>query len=132
LYDRVSEKLMGVMSEQVSNIKHLTNLIWLVVAVINGKSIALSQLATLLPGDAQAESRVTRIREWLKNPRVDAWAMYEALLKQVLQDWRDKTMSVIVDGTMVFGDRLQIFRLSLAHGNRAIPLGWTVVPGKGW
>lgn len=131
LYDRVSEQLMSVMSAQVSNIKQLTNLIWLVVAVINGQSIALSQLANLLPGEAEAESRVTRIREWLKNPRVDAWALYAALLKQVLHDWHDKTMSVMVDGTLVFGDRLQIFRLSLAHGNRAIPLGWVVVPGKG-
>lgn len=131
LYDRVSEKLMDVMGEQVSNVKQLTNLVWLVVAVINGQSIALSQLANLLPGEAEAESRVTRIREWLKNPRVDAWALYAALLKQVLQNWHGKTMSVMVDGTMVFGDRLQIFRLALAHGNRAIPLGWIVVSGKG-
>lgn len=133
LYDRVGEMLTDVMSEHVSNIKQVTNLIWLVVAVINGKSIALSQLANLLPGAAEAESRVTRIREWLKNPQVDVWTLYQALLRHVLRDWCTQTitMSLIVDGTMVFGDRLQIFRLSLAHGNRAIPLVWTVVPGMG-
>ena len=119
------------MGEQVSNIKQLTNLIWLVVAVINGKSIALSQLANLLPGEAEAQSRVTRIREWLKNPKVDVWGLYEALLRQVLREWSDTTMSLIIDGTMVFGDRMQIFRLSVAYGNRAIPLAWTVVSGKG-
>jgi hypothetical protein len=32
---------------------------------------------------------------------------------------------------MVFGDRWQIFRVSLQHGHRAIPLAWTVVEGKG-
>lgn len=133
LYDRVSQTLTGVMSEQVSNIKQVTNLIWLVVAVINGKSIALSQLANLLPGVAEAQSRVTRIREWLKNSHVDVWTLYQALLVHVLADWSDPmtTISLIVDGTMVFGDRLQIFRLSLAHGNRAIPLVWIVVPGTG-
>lgn len=134
LYDRLQERMTNVMSDQVSNVKQLTNLIWLVVCIVNGQTIALSQLATVLPGDAEAESRVTRIRRWLKNPLVDAWALYEPLLRQVLRDWqvrRIATVSVIVDGTLVFGGRLQIFRLSLAHGNRAIPLWWVVVPGKG-
>ena len=120
-----------MMIEHVSNIKQMTNLIWLVVGVMNGQSIALSQLANLLPGDSQAQSRVTRIREWLKNPNVEVWRWYEAVLRHVLRDWGGQTMSVIIDGTLVFGDRLQIFRLSLAHGNRAIPLAWVVVPGLG-
>ena len=110
------------------------------MCIVNGQTITLSQLATVLPGDAEAESRVTRIRRWLKNPLVDAWALYEPLLRHVLRDWQGisvATMSVIVDGTQVFGDRLphgdvpQVFRLLLAHGNRAIPLWWVVVSGKG-
>ena len=36
-----------------------------------------------------------------------------------------------MDGVMVFGDRWQIFRVSLQHGRRAIPLAWTIVEGKG-
>src|SRR4030067_890948 len=32
---------------------------------------------------------------------------------------------------MVFGDRWQVFRVSLQHGCRAIPLIWIVVDGKG-
>jgi hypothetical protein len=32
---------------------------------------------------------------------------------------------------MFFGDRWQVFRVSLLHGGRAIPLAWTVVEGKG-
>jgi hypothetical protein len=38
---------------------------------------------------------------------------------------------LILDGVMVFGDRWQIFRVSLQHGGRAIPIAWTVVEGKG-
>jgi Transposase DDE domain len=117
--------------EHVSNIKQVTNLIWLVVGIMNSKSIALSQLANLMPGETEAESRVTRIREWLKNSKVEVWTLYQAVLREVLRDWHDTTMSLIVDGTLVFGGRLQIFRLSLAHGNRAIPLAWMVVPGTG-
>ncbi len=131
LYDRLDAQLDALMSNSVSNVKQLTNLIWLVVAVLQGRTIGLSQLATYLPGDAEAESRVTRIRRWLMNPQVDVWALYKPLLAHALQGWRAGCLYVIIDGTVVFGDRLQIFRLSLAHGNRAIPLGWVVVPGIG-
>jgi hypothetical protein len=131
LYDRVSETLTQLLREHVSNIKQVTNLIWLVVGIMNSKSIALSQLANSIPGETEAESRVTRIREWLKNTKVEVWTLYQAVLREVLRDWQGTAMSLIVDGTLVFGDRLQIFRLSLAHGNRAIPLAWMVVPGTG-
>ena len=129
LYDRLSKQMVKVLENQVTNIKQLTNLIWLVGAVIQGNTIALSQLATYLPGDAQAESRVTRVRRWLMNAHIEAWELYRPLLQQVMKGWTATTLTVIVDGTMVFGDRLQVFCLSLAHGNRAIPLWWVVVPG---
>jgi len=38
---------------------------------------------------------------------------------------------LILDGVMVFGDRWQIFRVSLQHGCRAIPIAWTIVEGEG-
>jgi hypothetical protein len=38
---------------------------------------------------------------------------------------------VILDGVEVYDGRLQVFRLSLQHGCRAIPLVWTVIPGQG-
>jgi hypothetical protein len=38
---------------------------------------------------------------------------------------------IILDGVMIFGDGWQIFRLSLQHGCRAIPIAWTIVEGEG-
>jgi hypothetical protein len=81
--------------------------------------------------DTQAESRVTLIRRWLTNWHVDVWAFYEPILKHVLQGWSAVRAYVILDGVMIFGDRWQIFRVSLRHGCRAIPLAWVVVSGKG-
>ena len=40
-------------------------------------------------------------------------------------------ITVVIDGTLAFGDRLQIYRLSLVHGCRAVPLGWIVTHGTG-
>lgn len=131
LYDRLSQKLMAVCGDQTTNIKQIVNLIWLVIGVINAGSVALSQVANSLPGTAEAESRVTRIRRWLSNSQIDVWALYRPVLAEVLSGWYRAKIMVVVDGTLVFGDRLQIYRLSLLHGGRAVPLGWIVTRGTG-
>jgi hypothetical protein len=131
LYDRLSQKLMAVCGEQTTNIKQVVNLIWLVIGVINARSVALSKIANSLPGQAEAASRVTRIRRWLNNGHVDVWALYQPLLAEVLNGWYRAKVMVVVDGTMVFGDRFQIYRLSLLPGCRAVPLGWIVTRGTG-
>lgn len=129
LYTRMIHTLSPLVS--VAHIAHLTNWVWMIVGIVQAKSIALSQIATHIPGEALAESRVATLRRWLQNFRVDVWAFYQPVLERVLQGWQMVEAVVILDGVMVFGDRLQVFRLSLAHGGRAIPLVWLVMPGKG-
>jgi hypothetical protein len=116
---------------KVSHIKQVTNWMWIVVGILQANSMALSKIATFVPGAAEAESRVTTIRRWLKNLRVEVWTFYRPILEHVLEGWCAVEAVVVLDGVAVFGDRLQIFRLSLVHGHRAIPLVWKVIPGKG-
>src|SRR5262245_24196983 len=129
LYNR----LMTIMTSLVApaHLHHLTNWTWIVVGILQANSIALSQIATYVPGEIKAESGVTMIRRWLKNLKVDVWGLYQPILAHVLGGWQAVEAVVVLDGLLVFGDRWQIFRLSLVHGRRAIPLVWTVVPGKG-
>lgn len=129
LHDRLMDTLCPLVD--VSNIKQLTNWAWIVVGILQAKSIALSQIALYIPGEAQAESRVTRIRRWLMNLKVKVWKFYRPILENVLEGWDGADATIILDGTEVFGDRLQIFRLSLVHGGRAIPIVWKVIKGKG-
>lgn len=126
-------RLINTLSPQVrvAHIAQLTNWVWIVVGIVQANSIALSHIAIHLPGEAKAESRVTTIRRWLKNFQVDVWEFYRPVLEQAMQGWQTVTAIVILDGVMVFGDRWQVFRLSLAHGGRAIPLVWLVLPGQG-
>ena len=56
---------------------------------------------------------------------------YKKVLKHVLADWSEVKADIILDGVLVFGERWQIFRISLRHGCRAIPLAWTIVEGEG-
>jgi len=129
LYNRLNETLRSCLV--VSNSKQVTNWIWIVVGILQARSLALSQIANHLPMDTEAESRVTLIRRWLQNGQIDVWAFYQAVLERVLQGWQAVDAYVLLDGVMVFGDRWQIFRLSLQHGCRAIPLGWVVLAGTG-
>lgn len=129
LYNRLNTILRACVP--VSNSKQVTNWIWIIVGILQSHSMVLSHIATHLPMETQAESRVTLIRRWLKNLNIDVWTFYRAVLEVVFQEWQAVEAYVILDGVMVFGDRWQIFRLSLSHGCRAIPLGWVVLEGTG-
>ena len=131
LYSRLYDQMITLCAAHASNVKQVTNCVWLVVCILNGDSISLAELALSWPGDAQAASRVAHIRRWLKNPHVDVWALYSAVLAQALRGWERVDLTVVVDGTPLFGGRWQVFRLSCVHGCRAIPLGWVVLAGTG-
>jgi DDE family transposase len=129
LYNRLDEKLRALV--QVKNRKQVTNWIWIIVGILQSESCNLSQIANCLPLETKAESRVTLIRRWLTNPQVKVWLFYKKVLGHVLSGWSSVEVYLILDGVMVFGDRWQIFRVSLRHGCRAIPIAWTIGEGKG-
>jgi hypothetical protein len=129
LYNRLDEKLREMV--HVKNRKQVTNWIWVVVGILQSESCNLSQISNCLPMETKAESRVTMIRRWLGNSQVKVWPFYKRVLKHVLSGWSSVEVHLILDGVMVFGDRWQIFRVSLRHGCRAIPIAWTMVEGKG-
>jgi len=129
LYNRLNEKLRELV--HVRNGKQISNWIWIVVGILQSQSPSLSKIANCLPMETQAASRVTLIRRWLMNPQVKVWKFYKKILEHVLSGWSAVDAYIILDGVMVFGDRWQIFRVSLQHGCRAIPIAWTIVAGKG-
>lgn len=129
LYSRIVHTLDRLVT--VSHISHLSNWAWLTVGILQAQAVALGPIATHVPWEAKAESRIARLRRWLSNPQLDVWRLYEPVLAQALRGWQTAQAYVILDGLAVFGDRWQIFRLSLQHGCRAIPLAWVVLPGKG-
>jgi len=129
LYNRLDETLRELVP--VKNRKQVTNWIWVVVGILQSGSCNMSKIGNCLPMEAKAESRVTLIRRWLGNSQVQVWPFYEKILEHVLSSWSSVDAYLVVDGVMVFGDRWQIFRVSLRHGCRAIPIAWTIVAGKG-
>lgn len=129
LYNRLFNTVRPLV--HISNIKQLAHWLWITAGILQAHSIARSRIATYLPGSASAEARVTKIRWWLMNFRVDVWSFYRPILEHALQGWQSVRAIVILDGVTVFNDRWQIFRLSLLHGRRALPLVWLVLPTEG-
>lgn len=129
LYNQLSETLREVV--RVKNSKQVINWIWIVVGILQSESCHLGQIANTLPMKSKAESRVTLLRRWLMNSHVKVWRFYKKVLEHVFGGWSNVSVTIILDGVMLFGDRWQVFRVSLLHGCRAIPLAWTVVEGKG-
>jgi len=129
LYNQLSEKLRELVS--VKNSKQITNWVWIVVGILQSESCHLSQIANNLPMKSKAASRITLLRRWLMNSHITVWSFYKKVLEHVFAGWSSVSVIIILDGVMLFGDRWQVFRVSLLHGSRAVPLAWTVVEGKG-
>ena len=60
---------------------------------------------------ANAEWRVTTIRRWLQDSKVNVWNFYQPVLDHVLFGWRTTKATVIWDGIEVYGGRIQILFL---------------------
>jgi hypothetical protein len=101
------------------------------VGILQSQSANLSKIANHLPMTTEAESRVTLIRRWLMNRHIKVWKIYKQVLEHVLSGWSAEEACIILDGVMVSGGRWQIYRVSLRHGCRAIPLAWKLVAGQG-
>src|SRR5215216_178046 len=111
--------------------RRLANWVWVIVGMILAKSVQLSAIANHIPDSTEAVARIAKVRRWLKNPHIDPQTLYEPIIRHVLEQWANREVTIMLDGCFVYGDRLQMLRISLSHCYRALPLAWKVVPTKG-
>ncbi len=129
LYARLFKVLRAAHPE--IRVTRIANWVWVVVGLIQARSVHLSQIAQHLPSEAQAAGRLSQVRRWLANKFINVETFYEPLLQTVLQHWVNKPVFIILDGCVVNHEALQFFRLSLSHCFRALPLAWLVSEGAG-
>lgn len=132
-----SNQLYRKLFEQVAQFhphlhrRRLANWVWIIVGIIQAQSVHLSLIANHIPDATDAVARVAKVRRWLTNTHLDTQALYEPIITHVLQAWAHRDVTIMLDGCFVYGNRLQMQRLSLSHGFRAVPLAWTVLQRKG-
>jgi len=129
LYTAVFAKLRE--AHPTMHLKRLANWIWIVVGLIQGRSIQLSSLANHIPGETEAVSRIAKVRRWLASRFLNSRTLYTPLIEEVLPAWNNREVTIMLDGCFIRHKSLQILRVSLSHCFRALPLAWEVVTSKG-
>ena len=129
LYTRVSTKLQAL--HPALHLKRLTVWVWVVVGLIQGQSVQLSEIANHIPGATQASGRIARVRRWLASKWIVSRTLYQPIIEEVLQAWASREVTIILDGCFIRQKALQILRVSLSHCYRALPLAWEVVTNQG-
>jgi hypothetical protein len=129
LYNQVFAKLRPLHPTLL--LKRLAVWVWVIVGLIQSRSIHLSEIANYIPDDTDAVSRIARIRRWLASRWVVSRTLYQPIIREVLQAWNGCEVTIILDGCFIRHKTLQILRVSLSHCYRALPLAWEVVTTKG-
>src|SRR5215470_4980081 len=94
LYTQVFTKLQTL--HPTMHLKRLAVWVWVVVGLIQGQSVQLSEIANHIPGDTQAVGRLARIRRWLASKWIVSRTLYQPLIEEVLQAWMGREVTIIL------------------------------------
>jgi len=100
----------------------------LCLAVLLAGNTYLSQLARWLPHTNQQDSRVQWIRRLLQAPYLTQEIVYQPLIKQALQNYKAKTLHLIMDRSPLHPPDTDLLSLNLYFRRRAIALAWEIIP----
>jgi len=128
LYHQFHKRLKGI--EKWGRPELLQTLAYLMVGIFQSQDVRLSRIASKVPLAGQDESIAQRFRRWLKNPCVDARAIYDPVVVDLLLSLRHTRLRIQIDRTVI-DDRFNVLILSLYHRKRALPLVWQVLAHKG-
>ena len=124
LYDTVMNRL-----EQAEwrDHRHLQTMCWMIVGLLESALINLPEWATWTHSRAEyAQSTVRRFSRWLHNDRIDVNALYTPIITAALAEFRDETIHLALDTSMLW-NRFCLIRVAIVYRGRSIPLVWKVI-----
>ncbi len=71
----------------------------LMVGIFESRDVRLSRIAERVPLAAQEDSVAQRFRRWLKNPHVEARAIYDPVARDLLFSLRHTRLRIQIDRT---------------------------------
>lgn len=109
------------------DVRHMQTLAWMIIGLIESKTISLTKWIPYAQVRAQkAQSVQRRFVRWLKNERIEVNALYAPLILSALQEWKNSTLYLALDTSMLWGE-FCIMRVVIIYRGRAIPLVWQVI-----
>jgi hypothetical protein len=127
LYYKLEERLTQLLL--FLDYRNFITFIWMVLAIIFSKSIALCSWAIVLPFDVNAASSIRRFSRWLHNPKIDHERIYDAIIRNALRNWAGDRIILALDTSML-RDNICAVRVSMIYLGRAIPIAWRVLEHK--
>ncbi len=125
LYDTLF-RILGQHSHW-SDIRHLHTLLWMVIGLIESKTINLPEWATFTDSRAKfAQSTVRRFSRWMHNSRIKIYELYGPIIADALTEWGNHTIYLALDTTMLWNTFCQM-RLSVIYRGRAVPVLWRTI-----
>ena len=95
--------------------RHLKALVWMVIGLIEAKTISLPEWATFTDSAATyAQSTVRRFSRWMTNPRIDVNELYAPIIADALGDWQEQTLYLALDTSMLW-DTFCLIRVSIVY-----------------
>jgi hypothetical protein len=118
--------LVGILGQHANwlDVRHVKTMAWMMVGLIESGLIGLTAWSPYTHSRAQfAQSTVRRFRRWLDNERIQVNRLYAPLIQQALSTWREHTIYLALDTTLLW-NKFCVVRISVLYRGRAVPLVW--------
>lgn len=126
---RLYDTLFSLFGRQApwKDARHLQTLIWMLVGLIQSQKINLPAWTPFVISRARfAQSTVRRFSRWLRNSRIEVYALWTPIIRMALRQWEQHTIYLALDTTILWEEFCQI-RLSVIYRGRALPLFWKTI-----
>jgi hypothetical protein len=128
LYSSLYSRLVQMLADDCDS--RLTNLVYLMMALVGGRSVQIGRIAAHVPVRAKKQSLVRRLERFLDNGAVRVRQWYERVAKDLLAAASAAgEVHLIIDSTKVSFNH-QLLMVALAYRRCALPIAWTWVPHK--
>lgn len=109
------------------DIRHLHTLSWMIIGLLNSKTINLPEWAAFVDSRANfAQSTVRRFSRWFHNERIQINKLYAPIIQTSLASWQGVTIYLALDTSMLWDEFCHI-RISVIYRGRAVPLVWKTI-----
>jgi hypothetical protein len=108
--------------------QHMQVLAALINGIVGSGQSQLPAIANKMPGTVQRESRITRLRRWLKNEQITTATYFAPFAQALLAGLATEPLVLVIDGSQL-GRGCMGLMVSVVYQGRALPIGWLVFRG---
>lgn len=132
VYRRIKQGLKQLYPKQLTGnqARHLNTLTGMMTGIVRGKRCQFEHMASKVPDQSKATSRVKRFSRYTQNEGIDQETYFVPFIEELVAGLASRgTLVVVMDGSEV-GRCCLALVVSIIYKGRALPLVWTVVTGS--